>query len=185
MAAMWRLTSRPLSSSFHFSAFSWLIWQGPYILHKTAFVRTQSEHMAQLRSYGASRSAQIMDSNSDCSSDVESLRVEFHAAEKDLARRQDSLGNTPWRINGDILAWIKEAQFRDLAIAEVPPKTDPLVARPHLFPLCAFSGMCRASFARVFSQAAGSLVLYLFSAPLLVGLLAGKHLKPRARNLWK
>ena len=41
---------------------------------------------------------------------------------------QDSLGNTPWRINGRILALMREVQKRDLGIAEVPPNTDPQVA---------------------------------------------------------
>ncbi|CAE7469482.1 RPOT2 [Symbiodinium sp. CCMP2592] len=73
--------------------------QGPYILHKSAFVRTTSEQMTQLRSYSASRSAATM----------------------------DFLGRVPWRINGRILALIREAQQRDLAIAGIPPNADPPV----------------------------------------------------------
>eukprot|EP00439_Symbiodinium_sp_Y106_P067899 s3700_g11.t1 len=73
--------------------------QGPYILHKSAFVRTTSEQMTQLRSYSASRSAGTM----------------------------DFLGRVPWRINGRILALIREAQQRDLAIAGIPPNEDPPV----------------------------------------------------------
>ena len=40
---------------------------------------------------------------------------------------QDSLGSMPWRINGRILELMREVQNQDLAIADVPPNTDPPV----------------------------------------------------------
>lgn len=73
--------------------------QGPYILHKSGFVRTTSEQMTQLRSYSASRSAGVM----------------------------DFLGRVPWRINGRILDLIREARQRGLAIGGIPPNEDPPV----------------------------------------------------------
>jgi len=73
--------------------------EGAYLLHRVPFLRTANQTMTHLRTYSPGRVARII----------------------------DTLGLTPWRINGQVLKCMEEVVKRDLAIADVPPKDDPVI----------------------------------------------------------
>jgi len=72
---------------------------GGYLMHQVPFIRTTSQSSTCLRVYSP----------------------------RDVVRVMDRLGQTPWRINRSILQLMLEAQRRDLAIAEIPPREAPEV----------------------------------------------------------
>lgn len=75
--------------------------QGPYLIHKVEFVRTNAQQLTNLPSYNPTSVARVM----------------------------DFLGQVPWKVNGRILRLMRQVQLEDLGIAGVPLQKDPEVPK--------------------------------------------------------
>eukprot|EP00928_Gymnodinium_smaydae_P036060 TRINITY_DN25258_c0_g2_i1.p1 TRINITY_DN25258_c0_g2~~TRINITY_DN25258_c0_g2_i1.p1 ORF type:complete len:907 (+),score=231.12 TRINITY_DN25258_c0_g2_i1:601-3321(+) len=73
--------------------------EGCYLLHGVPFIRTANNRMTHLRTYCPERVCNVM----------------------------DIVGRTPWRVNRRVLQVMEDVVERDLALAEVPPRDDPVV----------------------------------------------------------
>lgn len=74
-------------------------FEGGFLMHRVPFIRTSNQKATHLKVYDTRRVSRVM----------------------------DALGSTRWCINKRILTHMEDAWERDLGIAELPSRTDPVV----------------------------------------------------------